>query len=265
MEKQIYNQIEAVIREAAKIMHEADSVRQMHIERKSGTANFVTEYDVKVQRFLEERLSLLLPGCAFLAEEEGEGENPLGDAYTFIIDPIDGTTNFMLGRRASCISVGLLENKEQIYGAVYDPYADRYYSAISGKGAFCNGEPIHVSDRAPSCAIASIGTAPYNRDTMAVPVSKIFYELLTSFGDVRRIGSAALEICAVACGELDVYCEAVLSPWDYAGATLILKEAGGISSDFYGNALQFEKPCSVIASSPKSFPTVLKIVEGKID
>ena len=101
MEKQIYNQIEEVIRDAAKIMHEADSARQMQIERKSGTANFVTEYDVRVQRFLEERLSLLLPGCAFLAEEEGEGENPLLDGYTFIIDPIDGTTNFMLGRRAS--------------------------------------------------------------------------------------------------------------------------------------------------------------------
>lgn len=265
MEKQLFCDIEKIIREAANIMHEAEEKRAMQVEKKSGTANFVTEYDVRVQRFLEERFSELLPECAFLAEEEGEGENPLTDGYTFIIDPIDGTTNFMLARRASCISVGLLKDKAQIYGAVYDPYSDRYYSAISGEGAFCNGKPIHVSKRAPAVAIASIGTAPYNRDTMAVPVSKIFYELLTNFADVRRIGSAALEICAVACGELDVYCESVLSPWDYAGATLILKEAGGIATDFNGTALQFEKQSSVIASTAECFDTVRKIVAGKIN
>ena len=162
MEKQILKGIEETIRDAASIMREAESAREMNIERKCGTANFVTEYDVKVQRFLEERFSKILPGCSFLAEEEGEDKKPIGDGYTFIIDPIDGTMNFMLGRRASCISVGLLKNKAQIYGAVYDPYADKFYSAVRGEGAFCNGKPIHTADREPSTALASIGTAPYN-------------------------------------------------------------------------------------------------------
>ena len=95
---------------------------------------------------------------------------------------------------------------------------------------------------------------------MAIPVTKIFYGLLTSFADVRRIGSAALELCAVACGELDVYCESILSPWDYAAATLILKEAGGIVTDFSGNELQFEKQSSVLATSKKTNETALSVL-----
>ena len=89
---------EDIIREASKIMLEADKHR-MRVEKKEGAANFVTEYDVKVQRFLQEKFSALIPGCSFLAEEEGESENPLSEGYTFVIDPIDGTTNFMFGRQ----------------------------------------------------------------------------------------------------------------------------------------------------------------------
>ena len=124
-------EVEMIIRKASEIMLEADNHR-MHIEKKEGAANFVTEYDVKVQRFLEAEFSALLPGCGFLAEEEGESENPLGDGCTFVIDPIDGTTNFMFGRRASCISVAVFYNRQALYGAVYDPYADRFYSGGAG-------------------------------------------------------------------------------------------------------------------------------------
>ncbi len=263
-DKELTQKIENIIRKASLIMLSAEEYRNMHIEEKSGSANFVTEYDVKVQRFLERKLKEIIPDCSFLCEEEGEDENPLGDSYTFIIDPIDGTTNFMLGRRASCISVALSKDKEPIYGAVYDPYHDLYYSAIKGAGAFCNKKPIRPSERIPRHAIASIGTAPYNRDTMARPVTEIVYGLLNNFADIRRIGSAALEICAVACGELDVYCEPVLSPWDFAAAALIAKEAGAIISQFNGAELNYGKKCSVVCANKSTYDTVMKVIEDKI-
>jgi myo-inositol-1(or 4)-monophosphatase len=255
--------IEEIIREGAKIMIEADAHR-LQVKQKAGTANFVTEYDVRVQHFLEEKLKALIPECEFLAEEEGESDNPVGDGYTFVIDPIDGTTNFMLGRRASCISVALLKNKKPVYGAIFDPYSNRYYSAHPEGGAYCNHRKIAVSDRHPSVGIASLGTSPYNRDTMAKPVTEIAYGLLMNFGDIRRIGSAALELCAVACGELDVYCEPILSPWDFAAGKLILCEAGGVATDFDGNELSFDGPTSVLATTPASRDAALNVVKGKI-
>ena len=255
--------IEKIIHDGAKLMMEAEGHR-LKIKQKAGTANFVTEYDVKVQHFLEKAFSDLVPGCAFLAEEEGESENPLGDAYTFVIDPIDGTTNFMLGRRASCISVALLKNKEVVYGGILDPYNNRYYSAARGKGAYCNRRPISVSDRAPSVGIAGLGTSPYNRDTMGRPVAEIAYELLMHFGDLRRIGSAALEICAVACGESDAYCEPILSPWDFAAGALILTEAGGVACDFNGKSLSFAAPTSVLATTPTAKAAALEALKNKI-
>ena len=254
--------MEKIIREASRIMLEADAHR-LHITQKSGTANFVTEFDVRVQQFLESAFRKLFPDCEFLAEEEGEGDNPLGDGYTFVIDPIDGTTNFMLGRRTSAISVALLKEKKAVFGAVYDPYSNRYFSAMAGRGAFCNHRPICVSDREPAVGVASLGTAPYYREKMLDPVIGIARELLTRFGDIRRLGSAALEICAVACGEVDAYCEPILSPWDFAAAALILKEAGGVACDFNGNELYPGAPASVVAATPASREAVFAAVRGK--
>lgn len=254
---------EDIIREASKIMLEADKHR-MHVEKKEGAANFVTEYDVKVQRFLQEKFSALIPGCSFLAEEEGESENPLSEGYTFVIDPIDGTTNFMFGRRASCICVGVFYNRERIYGAVYDPYTDRFFSAKVGQGAYCNGQRIFAANREPSFGIAYVGSAPYDREKLGRVVAETAYELLNHFADFRRVGSAALEICSVACGEADLYCEPILSPWDHAAAGLILLEAGGIMSDYHGDPLQFTARSSVIASTKASYETAFQILKEMI-
>ncbi len=256
-------EVEEIIREASKIMLEADNHR-MRVEKKDGAANFVTEYDVKVQRFLEEKFTALLPGCGFLAEEEGENENPLGDGYTFIIDPIDGTTNFMFGRRASCISVGVFYNRQALYGAVYDPYADRFYSAKAGQGAYLNGERIFTADRDPSVGIAYIGSAPYYREKTGRIIAETTYEILMHFGDIRRLGSAALEICSIASGEADVYCEPILSPWDHAAAGLILKEAGGIVTDYHGDPLGYNGPSSVLAATKASYDTAQNLLKGMV-
>lgn len=255
--------IEQIMREGGKIMLEA-SAQSLNVKQKNGTANFVTEYDVRVQHFLEESFKGLFPECGFLAEEEGEGENPVGMGYTFVIDPIDGTTNFMLGRRSSCISVALFKDKKPVYGAIYDPYSDRYFAAIPKKGAYCNHRKISVAERDPAAGIADLGTAPYYRDTMADTVTEIAHDLLMHFGDIRRIGSAALSICSVASGEADAFCEPILSPWDFAAGMIILTEAGGIATDFNGDPLPIDKPSSVLMATPSSFQAVLSIVKKKI-
>lgn len=253
--------IEEIIRNAGKIMLEADR-KKISFDQKAGAANFVTEYDVKVQKYLEGEFKTIMDGdCAFLAEEEGESENPLGDGYTFVIDPIDGTTNFMLDRRNSSISVGLLKNKKPFFGAVYNPYDKRYYYAFLGKGAYCNHRPIHVSDREPSVAVVSIGSAPYYKD-MVHKIGVMTEEMLKNFADVRRVASAALEACAIACGELDGYCEPLLGPWDYAAGSLIISEAGGKTSDFEGNELGFDFSRPAVFGTPKTYDILLGIVKS---
>ena len=255
-------EMEEIIRGGAKIMLEADALR-MNVVQKAGTANFVTEYDVRVQRYLEEAFSKLMPGCAFLAEEEERDSTPIGSGYTFIIDPIDGTTNFMLGRRASCISVALLWDGVPVYGAVLDPYADRFYMAMKGKGAFCSGHPIRVSEREPDMGVAAIGTAPYYRE-LSKSVADTILALLDNFADIRRVGSAALDLCDVACGASEAYCEPILSPWDFAAGRLIVQEAGGIVTDYFGNDLPVDKKTSVLAASPISYEALCRAVKGKL-
>lgn len=255
------NSIEAVIRSAAEIMLSADSKR-LGVKQKSGTANFVTEYDVRVQKYLQGELPKLLPGCTFLAEEDGESSNPLSEGYTFIIDPIDGTTNFMLGRRESCISVGLVKGGKPLYGAVYDPYEDRFYSAYSGMGAYCNGRRVYVSEREAATGIALLGTSPYTKDRTGRQVAEITYSLLMSFGDIRRGGSAAIDLCSIACGEADVFCEPQLSPWDYAASALIITEAGGRVTNFRGEELPFDKPDSVLAATARVHEKALEVIKN---
>ena len=251
--------LETVIRAAGDIMrHVPDEVRN-HPEVKEGTANFVTAYDIKVQEFLKEHLTRLFPDAHFFAEEDGESRRTIGDGYTFIIDPIDGTTNFMCGYNTSAVSVGMLLDGTPVFGGIYDPYRDEYFSAVAGKGAFCNGEPITVSARPVSRGIVAIGSAPYRKDTLVSTTLAMTAELFSAFADFRRSGSAALDICHVACGRLDAFCEPILSPWDYAAGSVILREAGGISSTFAGAPLDLSAPSSCVFGSPAAHATALDV------
>ncbi len=251
--------IKRVIRTAGDIMrHVPDSVRE-NPETKEGTGNFVTAYDLRVQEFLKAELQKIFPDAHFFAEEDGESRAEIGKGYTFIIDPIDGTTNFMCGYNTSAVSVALLLDGEPLFGGVYDPYRDEYFAAAVGCGATCNDTPIHVSRRPCARGIVAIGSAPYRKDTLSGTTLAMTADLFAAFADFRRSGSAALDICHVAAGQLDAFCEPTLSPWDYAAGSVILAEAGGLSSTFAGKPLRMDAPSSCVFGSPIAHPVALAV------
>ena len=237
------------VKKAGEIVLSAHN-QESAVTAKEGKKNFVTKYDVAVQEFLFEELGKAFPEAEFVGEE---GENNFeSNALRFIIDPIDGTTNFMQDYRCSCISVALCKENDLIAGVVYNPYTNEIFSAEKGKGAYLNGKKISVSDRPLSDGLALFGTSPYhpeNTDETFALMRKVF----DFCRDLRKSGSAAYDICAVACGRCEVFFEKELQPWDVAAGTLILKEAGGLALNFKGNEISFSKPEDVIFANPKAY------------
>ena len=233
-----------LIRECGHFIKDADR-SQMRIDTKGGRANFVTEYDRKVQERLRTGLLELMPDVHFIGEEgTTQAFSPSGKF--FIVDPIDGTTNFIKDYRASCISVGLVVDGTAELGVIYNPYSDEMFSAMRNDGAFCNGKRLHVSSEPLENALIIFGTSPYREDL----TDRTFGLACAYFKkavDVRRSGSAALDMCSVAAGRAELFFELSLSPWDYAAGALIVKEAGGLVSDINGEELAYDRQCSVVA------------------
>ena len=237
-------QICDLVRECGKVIVEADRSR-LHVDAKSGHANFVTEYDKQVQERLRVGLRAIMPDAHFIGEEgTTQAFSPVGKF--FIVDPIDGTTNFIKDYRFSCISVALVVDGVAEFGVVYNPYADEMFSARRGHGAFCNGKRLHVSEESLENAIVVFGTAPYHEE-LKEKTFKLAYAYFLKALDVRRSGSAALDLCTIAAGRAELFFELVLSPWDYAAGGLIVTEAGGLVSDCEGHPLAYDRPCSVLA------------------
>lgn len=152
-------QITDIVRACGEIILQADRGKGC-IDEKAGHANFVTTYDRKVQQELQGRLLEILPGAVFVGEEE-DRHAAVAEGYAFIVDPIDGTTNFIKDYHMSAISVGLARDGEQYMGVVYNPYLNEMFTAVKGQGAYLNGEPIHVSSEPLSNGVVLFGTAPY--------------------------------------------------------------------------------------------------------
>ncbi|MEG2207620.1 MAG: inositol monophosphatase family protein [Clostridia bacterium] len=248
--------IATIIRQAGEIMLGA---QKPAVYEKEGHANFVTQTDIDVQTFLIEHLHQLMPEALFLAEEQ---ENlQLTEGLTFVIDPIDGTTNFMHSRRASCISVGLLRNRQLELAFVYQPWLREMYAAERGKGAFCNDRRLQASNVPFEHAVVNIGTAPYQPELSSRSM-KLAAEFLGRTSDLRRCGSAALDLCDVAAGGAELFWEMELSPWDYAAGALIVTEAGGKIATMRGDALVHGTKTSVLASNPACFEAAVALCAG---
>lgn len=242
------DEIIQAVKKAAGIYKKAGG--DLDICEKTSNVNLVTKYDKKIQQFLIKELSKITPGASFFCEE-GDDKKELTDGYCYIIDPIDGTTNFIKGFQHSAISVGLAKDKELIIGVVADPDKNNLYYAEKGKGAYLNGKRINVSDCNLSESLVMFGTCPYEhelaRKTFEL-TEKVFYKAL----EVRRSGSAALDICYVASGKADLYYEIILRPWDWAGATMILKEAGGNCTRIDSTPLDLDKIDSYLCGNKKN-------------
>ncbi len=234
------------------------------VKSKPGTENFVTDYDVGCQRMLVSALSDIIPDAGFLAEEGGvdtAGEHEL----TFIIDPIDATTNFIHDLHHSAVCVGLADGMGALAGFVYNPFADEMFFASRGDGAYLrkNGEDtrLSVSNRALSDALVGFGTVPYDR-TQADRTFKVAKELFLNSRDVSRFGSAALDVVSVAAGRFDVFFELCLSPWDFAASSIILTEAGGIITDIDGRGVSVFDKTSVLATNVSSRKGALDLIKS---
>ena len=222
-------------------------------------ADFVTEADLAVQSFLIERLSAAFPSAKFFAEEKKDNE--LTDALTFIIDPIDGTTNFFRHRACSAISVGIAEGRKPIFGAIYNPYRNELYHAEAGRGAYCGDERLHVSDTPLEQALVGFGTAPYYNDLFEV-TGRTLTALLPVCGDIRRTGSACIDLCDVAAGRSDAHFEWLLQPWDYCAGTVIVREAGGRCGCILGGDVSLERGASHLAANPRIYDALQLLLQS---
>ena len=205
---------------------------------KTGFRDLVTKYDVQVQEFAIRELSALYPGAGFICEE-GAPTTDDKARMVFVIDPIDGTANFVHHLRHSCTSIACFFDGKPALGAVYDPYADEMFSAIRGGGAFLNGLPICVSRGPLHDSVVIFGTSPYDAD-LADETFNRARMMFDKCRDLRRTGSAALDLCYAAAGRAGLFFESRLSLWDYAAAAIIVSEAGGTALTFEGEPLSFK-------------------------
>ncbi|WP_395019409.1 inositol monophosphatase family protein [Robinsoniella peoriensis] len=240
-------EIREIVKEAGQILRSAHAGSK-NISEKSGYANFVTAFDCQIQEFLVERLKAVFPEAGFIGEENHMQE-PLGEGYYFIIDPIDGTTNFIHDYHHSCISVGVAYQGKGFAGVVYNPYLDEMYWAKKGEGAYCNDGRLTVKDVSLEESIVAFGCARYNSEETdrSFDFAKKLY--LQSHG-IRNGGSSTLDICRIASGRNGLYFEMLLQPWDYAAASVILEEAGGVITTMDGTPITLDAPCSILAGSP---------------
>lgn len=245
-EQAILAQITVAMRECAQIMLQADR-SHAGVDEKAGKANLVTKYDKMVQEALQEKLLTILPEAVFVGEEE-DIHASIKEGLAFIVDPIDGTNNFIKDYRCSAVSVGVSKDGEPYMGAVYNPYLDEMFTAAAGQGAFLNGKEIHVSKEPLENGIVIFGTSPYYEE-LAEQSFKLAYEYFQKAMDVRRSGSAALDLCNVAAGRAELYFELRLSPWDFAAGSLIVTEAGGKVTRLDGSPVNLSGPCPVLATN----------------
>lgn len=224
-----------------------------------GDVDLVTEADRESERFLVGRLTRLLPEASILAEE---GSGILRDPdLRWIVDPLDGTTNFAHGYPVFCISIALEKAGECILGIVHDPMRKESFVAIRGEGARCNGDSIQVSGAGKLSESLLVTGFPYDVRTAARNNLTQFGRFLRSARAVRRDGSAALDLAYLAAGRFDGFWEEGLAPWDVAAGSLLVEEAGGRISGYRGEANDFGAG-HIVASNGRIHEAMLEVLTG---
>jgi len=227
------------------------------VTRKSEN-DYVTEADQRAEASIIESIRRSYPDHAFLAEESGESDNTGESDTMWIIDPIDGTTNFMHGIPHFCVSIACQVKGVVETAVIYDPAKDELFTAERGSGASVDGRRMRVSKNIKLReAILSTGFA-YRRNHDIATHMPLYNRLLSASGHIRSSGSAALDLAYVAAGRLDGYWEMGLSPWDMAAGMLMVRAAGGIASDSHDNEVNPLDTGNILAANPKLYPQLLE-------
>lgn len=231
------------------------------IENKSTVNDLVTEVDKHAEKAIIDVIKTHFPGHSIISEEAGE---LIQDSdYEWIIDPIDGTVNFAHAIPICCTSIGLRHKGEMLLGAVYNPIMKEMFFAEKGKGAFLNDETIAVSKKSDFKKACLVTGFPYKWPKSYEHPIKVFERFIMEGLPVRRLGSAAIDLCWVACGRFDGFWEYNLNPWDIAAGYLIVEEAGGIITNFEGDPYDvYDK--ETLATNGIIHGDMLKLIRSKI-
>lgn len=252
--------VKAARRAGRIIVQSFDRADTLTVGRK-GFNDYVSEVDRAAEEEIIDVLRRAYPDHGILAEESGEhGGAPGGDAYQWVIDPLDGTTNFLHGFPQCAVSIALRHRGRLEQAVVFDPLRDELFTASAGAGAHLNDRRIRVS-RARKLDQSLIGTGfPFRAMDNLDNALRTIRELLPRTSGIRRPGSAALDLAYVACGRFDGFWETGLQPWDMAGGCLLIREAGGLVSDLH-NDHQFMDTGNVVAGNPHVQPLLLAVVQ----
>lgn len=230
--KAISEAVVDIAREAGLYIESRINTIRMNSVEVKGSNNFVTEVDKTAEAMIIKRLKDLVPGAGFIAEE-GTNQSR-GDMYNWIIDPLDGTTNFIHGAPPVAVSIALAENDIPIVGVIYEVWLKEAFYAWKGSSAYCNGNIIKVTDhKSIHDSLIAVGFPYHDHNQTRKFLNTLEYFFVYTHG-VRRLGSAATDLAYVACGRYDGFYEYNLSPWDVAAGALIVAQAGGKVTDFSG-------------------------------
>ncbi|MDR3048260.1 MAG: inositol monophosphatase [Elusimicrobiota bacterium] len=224
-----------------------------------GKRDPVSQADRNSQKKIISILKKAYPSHGILAEEDGVKDIK---EFCWIIDPLDGTVNFVHSLPIFCVSIGLLYRGEIIAGVIYNPMSKEMFTAYKGGGAYLNGKQIKVGKNTDLMKSIAVTGFPYDLEIRYKRVMKNFIHILNSVQGVRRLGSAALDTAWVACGRFDFYWEEGLKPWDAAAGIIIVQEAGGKISDYKGSARIFETS-TILCANPTIHKKVLGILNEK--
>lgn len=247
-------------RRAGSIINRASMELDLLKVQSKSPNDFVTEVDKAAEAAIIEVLREAFPEHGILAEESGESAGPGESEFQWIIDPLDGTTNFIHGFPQYAVSIALARRGVVEQAVVFDPNRNELFTATKGSGAFLNDRRIRVSKRT-RLNEALVGTGfPFRQFDNVEAYLAMFRELTQKTAGIRRPGAASLDLACVACGRLDAFWEMGLAPWDMAAGVLLISEAGGLVSDFAGES-DYLASGNLVAGSPKIFTQLLPIIQ----
>jgi|WetSurMetagenome_2_1015567.scaffolds.fasta_scaffold01263_2 myo-inositol-1(or 4)-monophosphatase len=265
MKKYLDTAIEAARLAADFILAKRGTLSASDIDKKQAF-DFVTRVDKESECIILDKLHSAFPDHSFLAEESRH--DIATEGYRWIIDPLDGTTNYIHGFPVTAVSIALQRGEELVAGVVLDLFRNELFTAVKGQGSFLNGQRIHVS-ATDKMGSALIGTGfPFKQKHLIDHYLRLFKNVLVEVSDLRRPGAASIDLSCIACGRFDGFFEIGLMPWDCAAGAVIIKEAGGIITNF-GGGDDILTHGNIVAGNPRMHERLLKMVKevfaGELD